>query len=530
MKQDNTTITHAIARFAFLFFFILLPMGASSQASFTIRWQKCLGGSHDETPGAVFPLDDGFFVFGETYSDDGDVSGFHGKPFYFKTTHGITMNSPDVWALKLDLGGNIIWQKCLGGTDGERFHFGEIASDGTCLAVLETSSKDGNLGIVPEDRKIAFVFLGPNGEIRMCHLFGGTNGETPFGFFQNSSGEFTIIGNTFSNDGDVVNAHGNQDIWIFTFDHAGKILYQSCIGGTRNDFVFRFKKCPLGGAFLLGNTDSFDYDMFQETGWWLYSKLWGTSLERKYLDYYGELPIPEVPWVMRLDQYGKTVWFKVFSRKDEYSFQDIAPTSDGGVVIVGNGRSWELEKVIEPPFLMKLSASGKMEWKKSLGIDESDLIFDVIETLDKDFLVCGKTSGRKGIFPEYHGNDDAMVIKLSSTGEVQWKKCFGGSKSDQASSLYQTEKGRFFILGSSDSNDGDTSGNHGKGDAWLLELDEKGAILRQRLFGGSGFDTLNSLVKSKDGSYLLLGYTRSKDGDVQGLHGSFYDIWIVSVK
>ena len=133
-----------------------------------IEWQNCYGGSgHDGIYGLI-ELDDGYAFTAFTNSPDGDVSGWHG--------------SYDIWFVRLDISGNIIWEKCFGGTDSEIAH----------------------------------------------HLF------------VNANGDFTIIGKTSSNDGDVSgnNSVGvNNDIWVFRIDNQGLLLSQQCFGGIGNEAV-----------------------------------------------------------------------------------------------------------------------------------------------------------------------------------------------------------------------------------------------------------------------------------------------------
>src|SRR5689334_22356021 len=69
-----------------------------------IQWQHSFGGtSVDYTAPIRQTSDGGFILAGATYSNDGDVNGNHSS-------------DQDLWVLKIDSGGSIQWQKCLGGT------------------------------------------------------------------------------------------------------------------------------------------------------------------------------------------------------------------------------------------------------------------------------------------------------------------------------------------------------------------------------------------------------------------------------
>ena len=74
-----------------------------------IEWQQCYGGTYGDYGSNVIELADGYVVLGGTMSNDGDVSGLHDPP-------GNSENNGDIWVFKIDKTGNLLWQKCLGGT------------------------------------------------------------------------------------------------------------------------------------------------------------------------------------------------------------------------------------------------------------------------------------------------------------------------------------------------------------------------------------------------------------------------------
>ena len=69
-------------------------------------WQNFFGGSNDDYAYKIFETDNdnGFIVAGYSYSIDGDVLG-----------NVSTSGNEDVWLIKLDSLGSLIWSKCYGG-------------------------------------------------------------------------------------------------------------------------------------------------------------------------------------------------------------------------------------------------------------------------------------------------------------------------------------------------------------------------------------------------------------------------------
>ena len=119
---------------------------------------------------------------------------------------------------------------------------------------------------------------------------------------------------------------------------------------------------------------------------------------------------------------------------------------------------------------------------------------------------------------------------------VEWKKTLGGSYGDGAESIQQTDDGGYIVAGYTCSNDGDVDGNHGYCDFWVVKLDENGTIQWQKCLGGRYLDLAYSIQQTSDGGYIVVGETRSNDGDVSGWHGGYDengdpkpDMWIVKL-
>ncbi|RKZ29449.1 hypothetical protein DRQ36_08570, partial [bacterium] len=83
----------------------------------------------------------------------------------------------------------------------------------------------------------------------------------------------------------------------------------------------------------------------------------------------------------------------------------------------------------------------------------------------------------------------AAVCLAQTPPTIQWQRSLGGSDRDHAYSIQQTSDGGFIVAGASYSNDGDVSGHHGtpgdSTDYWIVKLDSTGEIDWQRSLGGS---------------------------------------------
>ncbi|KXN98207.1 PKD protein [Aequorivita aquimaris] len=127
------------------------------------------------------------------------------------------------------------------------------------------------------------------------------------------------------------------------------------------------------------------------------------------------------------------------------------------------------------------------------------------------------------------GKDDGPGPEPEINGEVELVKTYGGSGIDEAVSVVEAADGSYLVLGTTRSSDGDITDRSGSdSDFWLLKLSKTGDIIWSKTYGGSDDENASRITKTNDGGYLLSGYTTSNDGDVNGNEG-FQDYWVVKV-
>ena len=216
----------------------------------------------------------------------------------------------------------------------------------------------------------------------------------------------------------------------------------------------------------------------------------------------------------------------------------IIQTIDGGYIFSGTTTSVDGDVTgnngDRDTWVVKLSTSGDIEWQKCLGGSQSDNPLGVgrsgllIQTNDNGYLVVGATQSNDGDVSGNHGARDGWVVKLSTSGNIEWQKCLGGSSSEDISSVIQTSNGDYVLVGGTNSNDGDVSGLNGTNDAWILKLSPNGTILWQNCLGGSAGDGASSVIETQSGGYFVSGWSHSNDGDVLENKGSS-DGWVVKL-
>ena len=209
----------------------------------------------------------------------------------------------------------------------------------------------------------------------------------------------------------------------------------------------------------------------------------------------------------------------------------IEQTSDSGYIVAGQSASNNGNVTGNHGgydfWVVKLASDGAVQWQKSLGGTGADYAYCVRQTIDHGYVVVGNSNSNDGDVSGNHGSGDVWVVKLDNTGSLQWQRCLGGSNGEGAKCVLQTSSDGYIIAGETYSNDGDVVGNQGSNDVWLVKLDAGGSLVWQHTYGGSGGEFANDIAETGDGGYVIAGGSTSNDGDVTGNHGGGMDYWLL---
>ena len=151
--------------------------------------------------------------------------------------------------------------------------------------------------------------------------FGGTLDESSKFVQETSDGGFIIVGDSFSN------GSGQSDIYIVKISAVGAKIWDTYIGGTRNDFANCVKQTTDGGFVIVGNSYSTSSDV-------LVVKIFPNSQ-------------------------GEVEWQSTFGGDFDDVGNYISQTNDGGYILTG---STYTEDKMNQVLLIKLDASGSQEF------------------------------------------------------------------------------------------------------------------------------------------------------------------------
>jgi hypothetical protein len=327
---------------------------------------------------------------------------------------------------------------------------------------------------------------------------------------QTSDGGFVVTGWSQSNNGNVSGQHGNSgDFWVAKLDGAGNLQWQKCLGGTGIDRAECIRQTSDGGFIVIGTTNTLnDGDVS------------GMHIFNSSTDV----------WVAKLSSTGSIEWQRCYGGYDTDAGYSVFQTADGGYIIGANTRSTDGD-IPSPPttfesmWVFKISATGIILWQTFFGTVYAPML---APTADGGFVAMGISSG---IIPGGQvtcsiGGYDLLLVKFSSTGVVEWQKCLGGTVNEDAGSVQQTTDGGYIIAGSTGSQNGDVSGNHGNADAWVVKVNSTGTVQWQRCLGGTGYEYGFCARQTSDGGYVVAAELASADGDASSFNGGY---WIVKL-
>ena len=316
----------------------------------------------------------------------------------------------------------------------------------------------------------------------------------------------------------ISNYHAMGDIWIINTDSTGIIIWEKCFGGSKADVPQKLIKKSEDEFFIFGYSYSTDGDV--QSGNHGYSDI----------------------WVVKINGQGDILWEKTYGCVGIDDPRDMILTPDGGFVMIdrigiGGGDVTNFYGIGDC-WMVKCDSSGNIEWEKTLGNDGLDNCMSMIINSAGNIMMIGAAQKYGGLVECYPdgGWADVWIVELDLQGNILAQYCYGGSHYDLGNNLIELEDGYVFIA-YTHSNDGDVSGLHGPSgdepnDIWVVRLNEQMEIIWQKCIGGYDYDSPNYITQTADGGFIVIGTTRSNDGDVSGNHsypGTNNDIWVVKL-
>ena len=389
-----------------LLIFVFLSNNAFSQR-FAIEWQQCYGGSGGDGGGEMIKLvDSTYIIFGGSGSADGDISFAHGEN--------------DIWLVKTDSYGNLLWEKTIGGSDDDSFFDFHLTPEGNYIVSCGTFSNDGDISGNHGGKDYWVAKTDSLCNIIWQRCIGSSVNDYPSQMRVDDVGNIYIIGGSHGDDGDITDPHGFVDFWIVKLNTDGELLWDRSLGGTTLDWGFCISPTSDGGYIVGGYTASSDGDVECENT--------------------GIMQIDM--WIVKLDSLNNIQWQQCYGGSEFDNAIDIKTTDDDGYIIAGITRSNDgdisgfhgIAGEFTDLWIIKIDSLGTIEWQRCLGGTEDEGSPEITIMENGSYLINGYTASNNGdvsgnhSYPGYFA--DGWLVKLSNDGELLWQQCFGSLMSE----------------------------------------------------------------------------------------------------
>jgi hypothetical protein len=197
-------------------------------------------------------------------------------------------------------------------------------------------------------------------------------------------------------------------------------------------------------------------------------------------------------YVARIDNQGDLQWMKILGEDATGKLFSGIAANDGFVVFglssqsIGGGSS---------VWAVKFDVTGNMIWSRTYGLSVDSAARSGLLTQDGDYLVAGYSDSNGD------GNYDFCLLKLNGNGDILWNNTYGGEGSQKAYSITKADVGYVIV--------GDIQLPNRATDAWVLKVDIAGNVLWNKSVSGKDADSAAYVTTSKDGGYLVAGFTFS---------------------
>ncbi len=328
----------------------------------------------------------------------------------------------DVYIVKTDVNGKVAWTKRYGGDESDSAHDVQCTDDGGYLLVGTTNS----YGAGRQD--VYLLKLNSTGEKEWQKTYGGIYDDRAVCFKETIDGDYIIAGATKNTD------DGARNAYLLKIDAAGNEKWSKDYGGAGGETANDILETSDRGYLVLGST---------------------TSMGAGEFDVY----------LFKTDAQGNVEWEKTYGGTNWEEGNSIQPTPDGGYVIAGFTVSMGVGA--RDFYLIKIDASGNMQWDKTYGDVNNDVAAKVVVTDDGGYLVAGSTAN---IITDENIYSDILIVKTNATGDEEWRTTFGGDKSEGTADMLLMDDGGFILVGSTSSYSKDA-------DIYLLRLSTTGKLI-----------------------------------------------------
>lgn len=511
-----------------------------------IIWQNTIGGPGYDVFESICVIENGGYLIGGTSSSNigGDKTALSFNNIrYSEIYDGYEVEeTDDMWVIKLDSVGNVIWDKTFGSYKEEQLGNIVQANDNRFWIIGEAGSGSYTSGFA-----YSTYAIDSNGLIIWSDLLNGDvlydlyGDPYPLNGFSNIcngvntlDGGFFIAGYSDAEIGDdksegAIGGEDDDDYWVIKLapDTCTETLYymDADLDGIGGDLFV--SGCELTGynyVTITGDCDDLNSNVYlsaTEICDGIDNNCDGSIDE-------GLIDCNSGPSIFNSNTIGTIT-------NDEVNKG--TALSDGNMLLAGAvnydedlvGYFGAIDATVN-----KMSGTGEVIWTKIFGGTSSDFGVNSLPGINGGYIHLINTysniSGNK-TEPSF-GSQDIWLVKTNDIGDIEWQKVYGGSLTDVGVQIVATDDSCYIIGAHSNSgiSGNKTENTFGFYDYWIIKIDVDGNIIWQNTIGGSANDYMYSLATTADGGIILGGNSNSDiSGEKTALHYGLGDYWVVKL-
>ncbi|HOJ93459.1 MAG TPA: hypothetical protein PKW23_07370 [Dictyoglomaceae bacterium] len=358
-----------ISTFFLILIFILSPLYGREEVIF----EKAYGGPKSEKGYGIVKAVNGYILVGETTS-----YGSGGK---------------DVYVVKIDRKGNPIWEKSFGGPKDD-FSYSVIKANIGYLIVGGTKSfGKGNTDLY-------LLKIDEEGNLIWQKTYGGKGVDEGWRISKTSDGNYVIVGRTTSF------GKGNYDFYILKVDDDGEIIWEKAFGREGSDYGYDIVEAPDGSILAVGTSNSFseDQDVYivkiDKEGNPLWEKIFGCKnfdfaysvifTGDGYLVVGNSNSFSETPdlYLLKINTKGDKIWEKVYGGNGYDTAFYVTYIGKGESLVVGATNSKGAGN--SDAYVVKIDKNGNLLWEGTFGGADLDEGWYAVKDLS-NFVIIGRT-------------------------------------------------------------------------------------------------------------------------------------------
>jgi hypothetical protein len=454
------------------------------------QWAKSAGGSNPDRANSVITD-----ANGNVYT----VGRFLSPTITFGSTTltnpDITGNYSDMFIVKYDANGNVLWAKSAGGiNEEEAFSIAADTNDnlyvtgsfyspsitfGSTTLTNDTTNNSADIFIVKYDT---------NGNVVWAKSAGGSNYDYATSIATDINGNVFVAGYfrgpsiVLGSDTLTNTSSTGTDMFIVKYDSNGNILWAKSAGGYFYDDAFSVSTDANGNAlvsgYFSGSTLIFGSDTLTNAG---------SSTADIFLAKY--------------DANGNVLWAKSAGGIFSENARSVATDASGNILLAGGFQSSSItfgsttltnaNPGVENIFIAKYDGNGNALWAKSAGGTSSDWAYSIATDTNGNAYVAGSFDSPSLTFGSTTltnaGGGDVFIAKYDANGNALWAKSAGGTYTDFAYSVAVDATGNSYVAG------GFTSPSITFGSTTLTNISSTGNdMFIAKLGGATGVNELSS--------------------------------------